>query len=118
MKNSSIIDSQNRSDPIVTIKKYPTPAQDTLNLSISFKEKQLIALIEGRDSGLAQPNVQKEIDSLRKKIKLEKKKLKTAIKKASNQKKYRLDRNKTLLAIKSENPKLAKKLHVSIHKIF
>ena len=42
------------------------PAQDSLKNNISFLEKKLIFAIEGRDSGLARNDVQKEINRVKK----------------------------------------------------
>lgn len=106
-KSSAVIDSN------PTVKKYLTPAQDALSAQINFNEKQLIAAIDGRDSGLAESGIQKKIDKLRKQISTDKKKLKTAKSKALKQKKYRLDRSKALQMIKADHPNIAKSLHVS-----
>lgn len=48
--------------------------QHPLNKELSFVEKKLLAAIEGRDSGLCENGIKKEIDKMRKeKLDIEKK---------------------------------------------
>lgn len=94
-------------------RKYNTPIQDTLNAKISLIEKELIAAIEGRDSGLIGPEIQKKINDLKKNLEENIKLLTKKENKAKLTRKYRLQRKQALSIIKTENPDVAKALHVS-----
>ncbi|XP_051165301.1 uncharacterized protein LOC127284060 [Leptopilina boulardi] len=60
--------------------------------------------VEERDSGLSGPEIQKEIDKLRKDLEAKKKLLVTKKAKAERERKYRLQRKETLNALRKENP--------------
>lgn len=94
------------------VRKYATPAQDSVKSQLIFLRKQLSAAIEGRDSGLAQPGIQKDIIKLRKEIATKQSVLKAKESKAERQKKYRAERQNTLKKIAEARPDLVKNLHV------
>lgn len=92
---------------------YATPAQDSLKAKISLLEKQLIAAIEARDSGLSKSDIQKDIDKLRKEIQDCRKLLTSKEGNAKRSKKYRDEARELLKKIKTEAPDLAKAIHVN-----
>ncbi|KAJ8682381.1 hypothetical protein QAD02_018173 [Eretmocerus hayati] len=95
------------------LRKYSTPAQDTLRKNISYLQSQLSAAIARRDSGFGEADIEKKIVQFQKDIEKNKQKLASKMSKAKRHKKYHEQKMEVMKRVVTQRPDLVKKIPVS-----